>query len=276
MDSCYLLFNFLKGDVSWPSRSETEDFIRRGADYGFDSAKVKDLSLRCGVPAQAGGVDMASVLEGSRPELALQVRHPSRILLRKSVRPKILKRPFVRIGREYLDLVRKCAASKLVDLVSEKQIWRHEDRPLYAGAFAVAKDAVEDRFILAAVPVNQLIDRAKLPRPAFAYIPKLRSVRTTRGKRVVMFKRDARHYFFQLALHPRWRKYLSMPPVRDECGVQWWPRQCVAPMGFAPSAGWAHAVTEVCAKRGGLPSDRQVEFGKPPPTALPVWGGDPR
>ena len=43
-------------------------------------------------------------------------------------------------------------------------------------------------------------------------------------------------------------------------------------MGFAPSAGWAHALTEVCAERAALPTDREVKFGKPPPCQFPVWG----
>ena len=76
---------------------------------------------------------------------------------------------------------------------------------MYAGAFAVARDAEEDQVIMAACPTNQLIDKKRMVKPEFAYLPRLRGVQTRRGVKMVKWKRDARHYFFQLRLHTRWR-----------------------------------------------------------------------
>ena len=67
--------------------------------------------------------------------------------------------------------------------VGEAHVWKHRGKVLWNGAFAVAKDATEDRFISALVPLNHLLDPTKVPRPCFAYVPKMRSMRTERHVR---------------------------------------------------------------------------------------------
>eukprot|EP00973_Karenia_brevis_P058331 8122462-Karenia_brevis.AAC.1 len=94
-----------------------------------------------------------------------------------------------------------------------RRVARHAGKPIINGGFAVPKDELEDRLISADVPINQLLDSEKLPRPRFAYIPRLRVVRSDPRKVIRVTKRDARHYFHMLRLGKRWRKYLSNPPV---------------------------------------------------------------
>ena len=89
------------------------------------------------------------------------------------------------------------------------------------GAFAVEKDEVEDR-VISDCMVNQLLDPAKIPRPKFAYLLRLRGLTSTPGLVRKVSKRDARHYFHQLRLHRRWEKFLSGPAA--ELGPSLWPR----------------------------------------------------
>ena len=187
---------FVVHDVSWPTKDEVIEELARHIDYGGDGGKVLPLSSRCGVPQQAGGVNMAAVLEKSRPEMSKQVLFPRKLLLKKKVRPHVLKRLFVKVGADYKAFVAKCVRNRLMDMVPSSQVWKHNGKLVYSGAFAVAKDEVEDRFIMAACPNNQLLDRERLPRPQFAYLPKMRSLLTTPGKRIVIYKRDVRHYVF--------------------------------------------------------------------------------
>lgn len=151
---------------------------------------------------------------------------------------------------------------------------RHAGAPIVSGAFPVAKDALEDRTISSLV-MNDLIDRAKVPRPRFAYIPLLRSVRVGRRAGMVLrvTKHDARHYFHRLAVGPRWRKYFGHPPVWDSAARQGlYPRHCAVPMGMRASAGWAQCLTEVVTSRAGLSAAHRLHPDRPPPSALPVWG----
>eukprot|EP00974_Lingulodinium_polyedra_P079192 7670870-Lingulodinium_polyedra.AAC.1 len=81
-----------------------------------------------------------------------------------------------------------------------------QGQPLVTGAFAVPKEPEEDRMITAANPLNALCDPDKVPRPRFAYIPRLRTVRVRhRHVRLTVSKRDARHYFHALAPGRAWR-----------------------------------------------------------------------
>eukprot|EP00974_Lingulodinium_polyedra_P067722 6557205-Lingulodinium_polyedra.AAC.1 len=43
-------------------------------------------------------------------------------------------------------------------------------------------------------------------------------------------------------------------------------------MGFAASASWAQAATEVATGMAGLPVDARVVEGRPTPLEGPVWG----
>ena len=50
------------------------------------------------------------------------------------------------------------------------------------------------------------------------------------------------------------------------------PLHCVTPMGFAPSAGWAQALTDHVTGIAGLPSSWRIVLGELAPAHLPVWG----
>ena len=172
------------------------------------------------------------------------------------------------LDRTYSELVRKCVESGLQRLVRRGQVWQHGGSPLVNGAFAVVKDLAEDRFISALVQTNSLLNAEALPRPVFAYTPRLRGTLTRRGMRIRICKRDARHYFHRLRIHKRWHKYLAHPPVNGEL----YPVHRCAPMGFAPSAGWAQAVTDRATSLAGLPADRRNKFTTEVPHCLPLWG----
>lgn len=71
---------------------------------------------------------------------------------------------------------------------------------MLSGAFAVAKDATEDRCISAMVPLNEMCDRTKLWAPKFAMMPRLRGVKVDPKRRLRLSKKDARHYFHTLGI----------------------------------------------------------------------------
>ena len=221
----------------WPEEAEVTEQSRRHLDYDADpnGGRVLELSDRGGIPPRAGLVNLETVLDGEAPQAVAQLRDPTLLLLPVAKRPVTLKRPFVRVARDYVQFVHRCVDAGLMGCVKPDQVWTHGSKKLYAGAFAVAKkdDPNEDRVIMAAVPRNQLFDRARLIRPRFAYPPKLRAMRTRRGVRMLKTKRDARHYFFQLRLPKVWRKFLAWPPVKDAGGDSLYPRATCAPMGFA-------------------------------------------
>ena len=139
------------------------------------------------------------------------------------------------------------------------------------GVFALFKSATEHR-VISDLPVNDLIDPGKLPRPRFAYPPRLRVLRIPPGSVVTVRKRDARHYFHHLRVGRRWHKFLCHPIVTFPDGRRRAPLHCATPMGFSPSAGWAQAVNDTVAERASLPQDRGVVFDRPAPLDPPIWG----
>ena len=77
-------------------------------------------------------------------------------------------------------------------MTTPAEVAKHRVSLCVAGAFAVRADGVEDR-VIADPSVNQLLERQKLPRPRFAYTPKMRSVTVPAGGIVVVSEQDARH-----------------------------------------------------------------------------------
>lgn len=220
------------------TEKKLRDFVR--FDFAYQKAgHVLPLGTRAGVPPVAADVTLAAAIRELYPEEARQLEEPQTLLLRPSERPARLKRPFIRTDATYPALVRQAVAAGLQDLRPEGGLARHTGAQIVSGAFAVAKDDVEDRTISSLV-MNDLLDGTKIPRPRFAYIPMLRSVRVGRRPGMVLrvTKRDARHYFHRLAVGPRWRKYIGHPPVWDSTARQWlYPRHCAVPMGMRASAG---------------------------------------
>jgi hypothetical protein len=154
-------------------------------------------------------------------------------------------------------------------LAPKRSVWKHKRKPLINGGFAVPKDDDEDRFISYLVQCNSLLDPSKIPRPRFAYTPRLHVVRTTSGGIIYIHKRDARHYFRNLRVGERWRKFLCHPPLPSSHGSFIYPLRCAAGVGFSPSSGWAQALTDTCATHAALPVRVQVHMDRPCPPSLP-------
>ena len=144
--------------------------------------------------------------------------------------------PYVKKDKTYKDLLRAGARCGLYRLATDRHVAKHRGKTLYNGAFAVKKDHDEDRLIWAGVPTNSLLDGSRLPRPRFAYPPKLRVVKAPVGKRIVVWRRDARHYFHHLAIGGKWQKYLAGPPA-EMSGRLVYPLCRTTPHGFRPFGG---------------------------------------
>ena len=194
---------------------------------------------------------------------------PESVLLPPDQRPDLERRPFTNVGPDYDDFVESTCRARLQEVIPVRRIATHRGKPLDGGAFAVPKDEKEDRFI-SDLPVNQLLDPRRLPRPTFAYIPRLRSVRTCKGKVLRISKRDARHYFHRLRIGRRWRQWLAHPRLHKQPGMV--PVHRAIPMGFGPAAGFAQALTDVVTLRAELPPEKRVVPTALAPDALPVWG----
>ena len=156
---------------------------------------------------------MADHVERCFPEMGKQVRFPTALLLPARKRPRRIKRGYTWVASTYPQLVERNVKAGLQKLKHGNQVARHGGRMVLASAFAVVKDALEDR-VITDPTVNQLLDPSRLPRPKFAYIPSLRSLTVPRGGVIRVTKRDARHYFHRLQIGRRWGKWLCSPPIR--------------------------------------------------------------
>ena len=241
--------SFLRGVERTCGEETIRTMLRYNLAYGF-TARIRALGLRSGVPERAACVPLGEVLADFDPVAARQALNPRDLLLPSSLRPEVLPRCRSLLDRTHTEYVHRNVAAGLQDLVEREHVATHRGVPIVASAFAVEKDALEDRAISAALGINALLDESKMVRPRFGHLPRLRTVRARPGLVIRATKRDARHYYHVLAPGPRWRKYLAHPPVRS-AGRMLWPRHRSAPMGFAPSAGWAQRVTDRPAQRAG-------------------------
>ena len=116
------------------------------------------------------------------------------------------------------------------------------------GAFAVDKDAKEDRWISPSEFSNDIIHSATLPEMQVPYLPQLAAITISKGAQALISKRDARHYFPGLRACDSWRKLFGMLPVHGR-----FVRSKAFPMGSEPSASIAQRVIEA-ACHAGLPS----------------------
>ncbi|CAK8996992.1 unnamed protein product, partial [Durusdinium trenchii] len=90
-----------------------------------------------------------------------------------------------------------------------------------SAAHSRIQDETEDR-VITDPSVNQLLDPQKLPRPRFAYIPKLRVTLVPRTGRLLVSKRDAR-----IRLHAQhlWGLVLAQAETKAAfCGPTWLSR----------------------------------------------------
>lgn len=152
----------------------------------------------------------------------------------------------------------------------KSQIAKHRGHVVENGSFAVPKNIDEDRWISALCPTNSLVSPAAIPRPRFAYIPRLRSVHCPRHLELRVTKRDARHYFHMMKIGRRWHRWLAHPALPDVGHGVHYPVHLAIPMGIAMSAGWAQAITDVTTTRAGLPSQQQLVLGEPAPKGFPI------
>ena len=201
--------------------------------------------------------------------MAEQVLRPEALLMAEDRRGALKRKPHTHVGPDYDELVRSTVRAKLQRIRPVKRLGRLRGLPLVGGAFAVPKDELEDRFI-SDLPVNEVLDEDKLPRPVFAYIPRLRSLKTHKDRVLRISKRDARHYFHRLRIGRRWQRWLAHPVLRGNPLLA--PVHCAVPMGFGPDAGFAQGLTDVVTQRAALPDEKQVVPTREAPEALPVWG----
>ena len=250
-----------------------DDYVRQSQHYSGSSV-VLALGVRGGVPQKAADVPLGAHLEDAFPEMSREVEEPAALLLPSRRRPRRVKRGYTWLGSTYPELVKRNVKAGLHMLRKPAQVAKHRGVKCLAGAFAVVKDEFEDR-VITDPSVSQLVDPEKLPRPKFAYTPKLRTITAPSTGRLVVTKRDARHYFHRLRIGRRWRRGLCGPPIRvaGTHGEVWrYPAACSAPMGFGPSAGWAQALTDVVADGAQLPHDSRLHPDFVVPLGFPVWG----
>ena len=124
--------------------------------------------VRGDVPATAAAdVPLEQHLQNTFPEMAEPVIRPNALLLPSKRGPSRVIKGYLWVVRSYPELVKRNVKARLHCLKKSEQVARHRGA-LWAGAFAVKKDAKEDRVI-----TNQA---CKLPRPRFAHIPHTRAL----------------------------------------------------------------------------------------------------
>jgi len=263
---------FLRGAPGASGDDALYSYLKEVDAYTADPSSVAmALGSRAGVPDRAADVCLEEALGPFDAAMAEQVRNPGAVLLPPRERPEDLPKAYTYTDRTYKDFVEAGRRAGLYRLVPQRRVFKYRGRPLISGAFAVRKDVQEDRCITAANPVNALLNMAVVKRPRFGAVNRLRAV-TCSGRKVLrVCKKDARHYFHSLRLHRRWQKYLSMPPV-DIQGREMYPLCTTAPMGFAPSACWAHGLTERVVHDAGLPAGQRVIEHAVALEEFPVWG----
>lgn len=246
------------------------EFLKHQEHYAGGGPAIP-LGSKGGVPSSAATVDLGTHLQENHPELAAQVEEPRLLLLPSRRRPLRVKRGHTWLHSTYPALVAQNVKAGLHVLRKQKQVAKHRGRMCLTGAFAVRKDEKEDR-VITDPAVNQLLDPDKLPRPRFAYIPKLRVTWVPRSGRLLVSKRDARHYFHSLKIGRKWQKWLCGPPITNDHGDLRFPASCTAPMGFGPSAGWAQGLTDETTLAAGLPESSRLHPDHMAPDSFPVWG----
>ena len=210
--------------------------------FGYGARQTaKALGTRAGGPEVAATCDTANALHVFDPELAELVDDPERLMKPVGERPEP-RRPFVHIDQTYPELVEKAVASGLQEWGEATEAVHSGDRPQHSGAFAVAKDDKEDRWISPLEFANDCVDDARLPPLVAPYIPQLATTTLRPRCKLRVSKRDARHYFHVLRRGRKWRKWMAMPPVRkaqsrrptgasglplEESAVDSWIRQLV-------------------------------------------------
>ena len=266
--------SFLRSGSSTSGEAEISGFLRESQHaYWTTGGHCLPLGLRAGVPEKAAVVDLHNILQKFDIALAKQIIHPGELLLPPRLRPRKLPRPFCKLDGTYGEYVKRNCKAGLQKLKPLKTIFKIKGKPLFSGAFAVAKNIEEDRAISALCPLNALVDQRKLWVPKFAIMSSMRAMTLARDKQLRVYKKDARHFFHFLRVGTRWHKYMAHPPLpSDGHHPQMYPVHQGVPMGFTAAAAWAQAYNEQKAREAELPVDSRLVDGKPPPSGFPIWG----
>ena len=196
--------SFLREGQLLSGEVEHSDYLQKNHAYTGGAAPLA-IGLRGGVPTTAGLVDLAALLDEDKPEYAKQVREPTALLAAPSDRPGELTRPFQLLADDYDQLVEENVKAGLQRMAPERAVFRHGGKPVINGAFAVAKNQLEDRIISACNPLNDMLNADLLPRPRFGLMSAIRATTTNKQRRLGVWKRDIRHYFHNLKVGRTWR-----------------------------------------------------------------------
>ena len=265
---------FLRSGSSASGEAGISTFLRESQHaYWTAGGHCLPLGLKAGVPDKAAVVDLHNVLQNFDKTIANQVIHPGELLLPRHLRPRKLPRPFCKLDGTYAEYVKRNCKAGLQKLKPLKTIFKIKGRPLYSGAFAVAKNSDEDRAISALCPLNALVDQTKLWVPKFAIMSSMRAMTLSQTKQLRVYKKDARHFFHFLRIGSRWRKYMAHPPLPSSShNPSMFPVHRGVPMGFTAAAAWAQAYNEQKAREADLPTESRLVDGSPPPACFPIWG----
>ena len=190
-----------------PLSSEGLDSYLKQSEHYSGSRVVLALGVRGDVQTVVADAPPKHHLQGTFPEMAEQVVRPNALLVPSKRRPPRVRKGDTWVARSYPELVKRNLKAGLRCLKKSQQVARHRGALCLAGAFADKKDDKEDR-VIPDPSVNQLLDPDKLPRPRFAYIPKMRSLPVPTSGVLLVSKTDARHYFHRLRIGRRWRRWL--------------------------------------------------------------------
>ena len=258
--------------VLTPGGEELRKALRMGGGgYGEAPRISVPLGERAGVPDEAAMVDTAAALKDFHEVAALQCEEPDELLVDVPRSLDDSVRPFAHLARTYPKLIEKAEAAGLVELVAGSELPQLDDKPVYGGAFAVPKDEKEDRMISPNEIVNSLVDENKLVKIQMPYLPQMRILTVPRRRKLLVAKRDARHYFHVLRAGAKWHRWLALPPVRRKDKLLF-PLQRAWPMGFKGSAAFAQLVTEKAAKCAGLPARFRCLPSVAMTSVPPCWG----
>ena len=254
------------------TRDELDAFLQHSCAYGA-AGVVDALDDRAGVPTEAATVPVADLLEASAPEVATQIREPSKVLLRSRYRPPKLGRAYRNLGASYGRFLKRGVRAGMFKMRLLRGIAKHQGRLIVAGGFAVPKAGSVETRAISPMGINDLLDERRMIRPVFGYIPRLRATSSRAGTVLRVSKVDARHYYFRLRLGRKWLKYTAHPGarVRDSDNDEL-PCMTCFPMGFGPSAGWSQSFTNFVTDQADLPAESRVVGALPVPDTLPVWG----
>ena len=119
------------------------------------------LGMRAGVPAVAAQVNTAETVRRVCQLIAKQIEEPQGLLLPVAERPTVLPRPFVRTDAICPGWMVRNVRTGFQKLKPWLSLAKHRGKPVISGAFAVEKDELEVRCIMAMPPQNALMDNQK-------------------------------------------------------------------------------------------------------------------